>query len=209
MKPILNLAALERAILQTDPFEFLIEPNAINSEAIDPLNQDYPEIDQPANYSIKNLPYGPTFAQLVNELNSAEFEDYIERKFSVNLQQTFKTITVRKFSEPSDGNIHTDHWSKVITVLIYFNKSWSQSGGKLRLLKSKNDIEDYAAEVNPMGGALIAFKRSDRSFHGYKAFEGERRILQINWVRNDMLARYAQQLARFGTHTAKQISRWF
>ena len=209
MQSVLDFAVLEHSVLQTDPFEFMIEPNAIKSETLDMLNQDYPEIDKPANYSIKNLPYGPSFSKLIGELNSEEFEDFIERKFNINLQDTYKTITVRKYSEPSDGNIHTDHWSKVITVLIYFNKSWTQSGGKLRLLRSKNDIEDYAAEVNPMGGALIAFKRSENSFHGYKAFDGERRILQINWVRNDALARYAQQFARLGTHTAKRIFRWF
>lgn len=131
----------------------------------------------------------------------------MERKFGVSLDNTTKTVTVRKYSEMSDGNIHTDHWSKVITVLLYFNEQWDQPGGKLRLLRSNTDIEDYAAEATPVGGTLLAFRRSHNSFHGYKRFEGERRMVQVNWVKSGRLAWYAQQLARLGTHTGKRLLR--
>jgi Rps23 Pro-64 3,4-dihydroxylase Tpa1-like proline 4-hydroxylase len=125
----------------------------------------------------------------------------------VDLSDTEKTITVRRYSEMSDGNIHTDHWSKVITVLLYFNPEWHQEGGKLRLLRSKTDIDDFVAEVTPAGGTLLGFKRSDKSFHGYKRFEGERRMVQVNWVRSGPVARQAQRLARLGTHTGKRLLR--
>jgi len=31
-------------------------------------------------------------------------------------------------------------------------------------------------------GTLLAFRRSDNSFHGHKSFVGERRVIQFNWV---------------------------
>jgi SM-20-related protein len=203
----LNIAAFEKTPLQRDPFNFLIAQGVMSPETLVRVNQDYPAIEKPANFKPQDLHYGPAFQQLLDELNGAEFQAAVERKFGVDLADTQKTITVRRYSELSDGNIHTDHWSKVITVLLYFNPEWTQEGGKLRLLRSKTDIEDYAAEATPIGGTLLAFRRSNNSFHGYKRFEGERRMVQVNWVRASRIAWYAQQLARFGTHTGKRLLR--
>ena len=204
---LLNLAAFETTPLQRDPFHFLIAHGVISPQTLAQLNQDYPAIDIPANFKPQDLQYGPAFQQLLDELDSPEFQAAVERKFGVSLANTEKTITVRKYSEMSDGNIHTDHWSKVITVLVYFNPEWTQEGGKLRLLRSKTDIEDFAAEATPIGGTLLAFRRSNNSFHGYKRFEGERRMVQVNWVRAGRIAWYAQQLARLSTHTGKRLLR--
>jgi Rps23 Pro-64 3,4-dihydroxylase Tpa1-like proline 4-hydroxylase len=204
---LLNVAAFETTPLQHDPFDFLIADGAMSPETLAQVNKDYPAIDLPANFRPEDLQYGPAFGQLLEELDSPEFQAAVERKFDVSLANTEKTITVRKYSELSDGNIHTDHWSKVITVLVYFNPEWTQEGGKLRMLRSKTDIEDYAAEATPVGGTLLAFRRSNRSFHGYKRFQGERRMVQVNWIRSGRLAWYAQQLARLGTHTGKRLLR--
>lgn len=204
---LLNIAAFENTPLQHDPFDFLIVQNVMSADALERINQDYPAIDIPANFKPEDLQYGPAFRQLLDEIDSPVFQAAMERKFGVNLDDTEKTITVRKYSEMSDGNIHTDHWSKIITVLIYFNREWTQEGGRLRLLRSRTDIEDYVAEATPVGGTLLAFRRSNKSFHGYKRYKGERRMLQINWVKSGRIAWYAQQLARLGTHTGKRLLR--
>ncbi len=206
---ILQLAVFDNAPLQQDPYDFLVVKEAIRPEALEALNRDYPEIDKPANYSPEDLEYGPAFEQLLDELDSAEFEQRVEKKFGVDLSGAIKTITVRKFSEPSDGNIHPDHWSKIITLLVYFNPEWTQDGGRFRVLRSATDIEDYAAEVPPLGGTILAFHRCDHSYHGYKRFKGERRMVQMSWVKPSRFAWYAQQLARFGTHSFKRLERIF
>jgi len=204
---LLDFDAVENTPVQSDPFNFMVAKNVIPQAMLAQVNEDYPHIDIPANFKPENLTYGPSFAQVLEDLDSPEFERLIERKFDFDLRQTTKSVTVRKLSEPSDGNIHTDHWSKVITVLLYFNPEWHQEGGRLRMLRGKHDIEDYAAEVVPEGGTLLAFKRSNKSFHGYKQFDGERRMVQVNWVRSDPLALQAQRLSRLGTHTGKRILR--
>jgi SM-20-related protein len=142
MMSLLNLAAVDRAELQRDPFDFLVVRDAIEPEALASLNRDYPLIDKPANYAPDDLRYGPRFGKLLEELDSPEFERRVAAKFDVDLAGTRKTITVRRFSEPSDGHIHTDHWSKIITLLVYFNLSWDQEGGRLRMLRCGDDIED-------------------------------------------------------------------
>ncbi len=204
---LLNLAAFDNTPLQHDPFDFLIAEGVMSDENLDRVNQDYPAIDLPANFKPEDLEYGPVFQQLLDEVESEEFQAAVENKFGIDLRATVKTITVRKYSEISDGNIHTDHPSKIMTVLIYFTRAWAQEGGRLRMLRSKTDIENYAAEAIPVGGTLLAFRRSNKSYHGYKQFEGERRMLQVNWVKSSRLAWYAQQLSRFGTHTGKRLLR--
>ncbi len=206
---VLNLAAFDNTPLNRDPFDFIVVKDAIGSESIAALNRDYPHIDKPANYDPRDLEYGPSFSHLLDELDSPEFEQHIATKFGVDLGGAIKTITVRKFSEPSDGHIHTDHWSKIITLLVYFNPEWEQEGGRLRFLRSNRDIEDYSAEVAPLGGTVLAFRRCDTSWHGYKRFEGERRMIQMSWVKPGRIAWYAQQTARFFTHSAKRLGRLF
>jgi SM-20-related protein len=206
---VLNLAALVRAPLRHDPFDFLVVRDAIEPKTIEALNQDYPQIDKPANYAPEDLRYGPRFGQLLEELDSPEFERCVAGKFEVDLTGARKTITVRRYSEPSDGHIHTDHWSKIITLLVYFNPTWDQEGGRLRMLRSPDDIEDFSAEVAPLAGTVLAFRRSGRSWHGYKCFDGERRMIQMSWVKPNRYAWYAQQGARLLTHSLKRVARVF
>jgi hypothetical protein len=72
----------------------------------------------------------------------------------------------------------------------------------LRLLRTKN-IEDAAAEVVPAKGNLIAFLRSDHSWHGHLPFSGERRVVQFNWVvnkRNQTIVRLRHRLSASVKH---------
>jgi Rps23 Pro-64 3,4-dihydroxylase Tpa1-like proline 4-hydroxylase len=88
-----------------------------------------------------------------------------------------------------DGNIHNDSRSKKITVLIYFNDTWTQKGGQLRINKAIDKMDDYYVEVPPVRGNLIAFRRNDHSFHGFPSAEGERRTLQMYWVEPERLSK--------------------
>ena len=129
----------------------------------------------------------------------------IGAKFGIDLDGLDTSITVRRFAEASDGNIHTDSWTKAVTMLIYFNEEWTSETGALRMLRSATDIEDYAAEVPPLAGTMLAFKRDEKSFHGHKRFEGERRMLQMSWVRPSKTASLALRVKRLTTRAAKHL----
>ena len=116
------------------------------------------------------------------------FRNAIEEKFNVDLTSRPTMYTVRGFCRARDGKIHTDSKTKIITVLIYMNEHWQADAGRLRLLRSADDLEDYVAEVPPNGGTLLAFKRADNSWHGHKPFIGVRRVVQLNWVVNHRIA---------------------
>ena len=81
-------------------------------------------------------------------------------------------------------------------MLLYFNEEWPHHGGQLRMLRSATDLEDYAAEVLPAGGNMLAFRRSDNSFHGHKSFVGERRILQLSFARPSVLVDTQRRIGR-------------
>ncbi|MEZ5573543.1 MAG: 2OG-Fe(II) oxygenase [Halioglobus sp.] len=202
---LINIDALRATPLQTDPFDYLVVPGFLGADALSRVNNDYPAIDTAANHALENLSYGASFAALMEELRGAAVATALGEKFDMDLASLPTTVTVRKFCERTDGNIHTDHKSKVITVLVYFNEQWEHAEGQLRLLRSKDDIDNFAVQVPPLGGTLLAFRRTDHSWHGHTRYVGERRMIQINYLDQSPLAIAAQRISRFGTHFMKNV----
>lgn len=167
---------------QRAPFEFLTVPAFVSGDKLAAVNQDFPKLEKAGNFPIEELAYGPSFAAFIEELRGPEFRTMVERKFDIRLEGLEARITIRGYADPTDGEIHTDIRSKVLTGLIYLNESWESSGGRLRLLRNAHDFEDYIAEVPPIGGTLLMFKRAENSWHGHKPFSGVRRTIQINWI---------------------------
>jgi hypothetical protein len=179
---ILDFPAFRATALQREPFDHLIVPGFIRPATRDAINADYPRIGSPGSFPVGELTYGPAFARLLEAIEGPEMRAAFEEKFGLDLAGRPTMVTVRGRCGPRDGNIHTDAVSKLITVLIYMNSRWEESGGRLRLLRSADDLEDVIVEVPPVEGTLVAFRRSRNSFHGHKPFLGPRRVVQLNWV---------------------------
>jgi len=180
-----DLAKFQSTPLVKAPFAYLVVPGFVRPEGCAAINADYPAITQTGSFPVDQLSYGSGFKELVDELGSDEFRAAFERKFGLDLGGRPHTITVRGRCSPKDGRIHTDTESKIITILIYMNPEWEHSGGRLRLLKSADNLDDMIMEVPPAAGTLLAFRRSDNSWHGHKSFSGERRVIQFNWVTSE------------------------
>jgi SM-20-related protein len=180
-----DMAALKAALLTTEPFSYFVVPGFVRPEACADINRDYPKIAEAGSFPAAQLTYGPSFREFLDELAAEEFRKAFEEKFGLNLSGRPHTITVRGQCSPRDGRIHTDTKSKIITILIYMNSEWEHPGGRLRLLKSSASLDDPLMEAPPVAGTLLAFKRSDNSWHGHKPFSGERRVIQFNWVTSE------------------------
>ena len=178
----LDLAAFRAAPLTREPFPYLVLPGFVRTEALAPIHADYPRISHPGSFPVQELKYGPAFAALLKTLTGPEVRAAFEEKFGLDLAGRPTMVTVRGRCGTRDGKIHTDAVTKIITVLLYLNPRWEDGGGRLRLLRSPDDIEDVLIEVPPVEGTLVAFRRSDNSYHGHKPFVGPRRVLQLNWV---------------------------
>ena len=136
----------------------------------------------PAPFPLPTLKYGPAFAQFMTAIQGPEFTRAVERKLGVDLKGRPTMVTARGVSAARDGQIHTDSRTKLITVLIYMNNAWEAKTGRLRLLRGPDNLEDVIAEVPPDEGTLLIFKNEPNAWHGFHAFEGPRRVIQLNWV---------------------------
>ena len=194
--PLIDLTAFSHAALKHEPYKYVIAPNFVPVDALMQIERDFPRITSAGSFPLASVKGGKAFEQLIEAIEAPEMRRAIEEKFSIDLTGRPTMITVRGRSRPRDGQIHTDSESKLITVLIYLNREWTQPGGRLRLLRDKTNLEDYAAEVEPTGGTLLAFERSARSFHGHLPCEGVRRSVQLNWVRDQSVV--AHQYRRHG-----------
>ena len=181
----LDMAAFRATQRESEPFEYLVVPGFVRADACARINADYPTISQRGSFPVSQLAFGPAFQEFLDELESDEFRTAFQEKFNIDLTGRPTTITVRGQCSSKDGQIHTDSLSKIITVLIYMNPAWEESGGRLRLLRSGDDLDDVIAEVPPNEGTMLAFRRADNSWHGHKPFSGPRRAIQFNWVTSE------------------------
>lgn len=182
---MLDLEAIRRTVAVEDPFPFFVARGVLDARRLDTIANDFPHIAQPGVWPLETLSYGPAFAALVEAVRDPALERLIGAKLGVDLAELPLMITVRGQCQRKDGRIHTDSTDKVATCLLYLNGSdWPAEGGRLRLLASSDDIDDVIAEVPPDGGTLVAFRRTDNSWHGHLPFEGPRRYVMFNWVRS-------------------------
>ena len=185
MPEYLRLDDFRATPLMREPFQHLIVSGFVGPAALKAINADYPKISTPGSFPVDQVSFGPAFQTMLDELESEEFREAFEEKFGLDLAGRPTVTTVRGRCDARDGKIHTNSTSKIITVLIYMNESWEQAGGRLRLLRSADNLNDIISEVPPVAGTLLAFKRSDNSWHGHEPFAGERRVIQFNWLTSE------------------------
>ncbi len=202
----LDLAAFRSTPLTHEPFPYLIVPHFVRPVALAAINADYPTIQSPGSFPVAGLTFGSGFQYLLDELRGSAFRAACEEKFAIDLSGRPDMITVRGRCGTRDGNIHTDGATKILTVLIYMNPTWEQSGGRLRLLRSPHDLDDVIVEIPPAEGTLLVFRRTENSWHGHKPFVGPRRVVQFNWVTSQAVERRERYRHRVSALVKKTLS---
>ncbi len=185
----IDLALFERAPLQTDPFPYIVVPGFVPASSCAALSAAYPRIDGPGSFPVADLRFGPAFREFLDDIRGPTMRAAFARKFGIDLTGHPTMVTVRGRAQPKDGSIHTDTASKLITVLVYMNEAWEAPGGRLRLLRSPDNLEDVVAEVPPQAGTLLAFRVTRNSWHGHAPANGPRRVVQLNWVESEAVVR--------------------
>lgn len=182
---MLNLAAIDKAGVSHDPFDFLLAPGVLAPSDLAAVRQDFPAIHHPGLFPPEALRFGPAFAELLDQLSSPEFAATLGRKFDLDLTGRPRMVTIRGQTQSRDGRIHADSNDKILTCLLYLNGEWDLGGGRLRFLRDGHDLENYVAEIPPHGGSFAAFRVTANSWHGHAPFVGARRSIMINWLRDD------------------------
>jgi hypothetical protein len=180
-------------------------PNFVRPDALAAIRRDYPDIKGGGPVEPHEIEAGPGFEAMVRALGGTEVAEIFAKKFGNDILGTPTVFKIRKYEVPTGGYIHTDSRSKLVSVLIYFNAEWPAEGGRFRVLRSGTDMDDYAEEILPLDGTLVAFRRCDHSYHGYKPYEGERRMIQMNYVDPAKLEKPDRGIGRRASKLVKSL----
>jgi SM-20-related protein len=191
-QPSIDIGALRRTAVQSAPFPYLIVPGFVRAQALAQIGTDFPKISQAGSFPLPTLRYGPAFAAFIRDLESDALRDAVGEKLKIDLAVSPSMITVRGMSRAADGKIHTDSKSKLVTALLYMNDAWESPKGRLRLVRSRDDLDDVIAEVPPDAGTLLLFRNQDNAWHGFEPYSGPRRVVQLNWVTSASVVRREQ-----------------
>ena len=203
---MLDFARLDAANVTDEPFAFTIVPGFVAPEYRDAIDTDYPRIERHGSFPLPSLSYGPAFAAMIGELTGPTMRAIVARKFEIDLESHPVMVTVRGQCTARDGHIHTDSTTKLITMLLYTNRSWECASARLRLLRSPDDLEDYAAEVPAEESTLVIFRNGPKAWHGFAPFRGQRRVIQVNWVSDASVVTREQARHRVSAFFKRLIS---
>ena len=182
---MLDFGRIAAAPVVHSPFSYFTAGPVLDRPALGGVTADFPYLMGPGLYPLSDLSYGGAFARLVEDIETPELRRLMEEKFDIDLSDKPLMVTVRGFCQRKDGRIHVDSTDKLVTCLLYLNApSWPERSGRLRLLRGPDSLDDMIAEIPPDGGTLLAFRRSDNSWHGHAPFEGERRAIMFNWMKS-------------------------
>ena len=155
---IADLNAVRSTPACNDPYPHMIVPGFLNTANAANVIADYPAIDVGGVYLPDAAPHGEATAQLLADLDGDAVRNLVGEKLGIDLSGRPALVTLRSRCRMRDGRIHSDSTYKLATLLLYLNEPWDPPGGRLRILRSQNDIEDSAAEVPPTAGTLVAFQ---------------------------------------------------
>ncbi|ASG22126.1 2OG-Fe(II) oxygenase [Nitrospirillum viridazoti] len=184
---VLNLDGLRAQRPATEPFPHLVMTGFIAPVVAVTARHDFPDsphgglVPAPSRAELERGDLDG-FTRLLAALTAPETTQAFAETFGLDLDPDALMVTVRSRCVPKDGRIHTDSVTKRLTALLYLNDTWTAPGGRLRLLRSADNMEDMLAEVLPLDGTLVAFRRTDNSFHGHKPHDGVRRYIMLNWM---------------------------
>ncbi|MGD0189529.1 MAG: 2OG-Fe(II) oxygenase [Rhizomicrobium sp.] len=203
---MLDFDRLALAGIANEPFPYVIVPGFVRSEARPAIESDFPAIARSGSFPLQSLSFGPAFASLIERLSGNDMRSMIAKKFDLELDGKPVMVTVRGMCTARDGHIHTDSTSKLVTVLLYINRSWECASARLRLLRSPDNLEDFAAEVPPEEGTLVVFKNGPKAWHGFAPFHGQRRVIQVNWVTDESVVSRENARHRFSAFFKRLLS---
>jgi len=190
---VLDLAALRAAPVATDPFVHVVVPNFVPPDSLRAVVAELPTLAKRGSIPPSALSLGPLARAMVADMQGPEMRAAIAEKLGLNLDDAPSMLTLRGWTDERDGRIHVDSRAKRVTILLYLNPDtadWANHEGCLRLLRGPADLEDFAVEVPPVHGTLLAFPNGPTTWHGHRQFIGRRYTIQLNYMTTDGMARY-------------------
>lgn len=203
---LLNFIGIKNNKINTVPFSWGVIDNIFcSSKKANDLYSIFPKkgfnyvekSDSHKNYSMYNLEVVKNNKIIIENMNfidnewknlildilSIEYKNLMEEYSSVSLDNTSIDIIFWKYDNGCWLDSHLDKESKILTHILYFNKSWNKNyGGNLLILNSDN-IDDIYEKVPPTLNTSGVICRGKNSWHAVEKVKVsnliERQSLQI------------------------------
>lgn len=102
---------------------------------------------------------------LASDLLSLDYRAAMSALTGYDLTKMPMEVNVCHYGPGGNLDAHKDLPEKIVTHVLYFNRSWNPAdGGCLTILRSA-DLSDVAAEISPIVGYSSVLVRSDNSWH--------------------------------------------
>jgi hypothetical protein len=194
LKPGIDLRydRLQSTPVATDPYPHVVVPDFVPPDELRTIVQALPPMSSGGSFPPASLRLQPVVQALVRELEGPQLRQAIAEKFGLDLGSAPTMLTLRGRTREKDGRIHRDSTAKRVTILLYLNpesESWARREGCLRLLRTPDNIEDFAVEVPPVNGTLLAFPNGETTWHGHRQYVGRRYAIQLNYMADGPKAR--------------------
>ena len=192
MQSLLDYAALEVAPLTQEPFPHVVVQDFVPPAALARVYAGLPRMTRGGSFPPEALRAGVDARAMMEELEGPRLRQAIAAKLGMDLAEAPTMLTARLYTREKDGQIHTDSSAKRVTVLLYLNpeqEAFDKQEGCLRLLRSPNNLEDFAVEIPPTRGTLLIFPNGPTTWHGHRTYVGPRHSVQLNYMTNDASAR--------------------
>jgi SM-20-related protein len=183
-----------------DPFPHLVVPGFVPPDGLRQVLAALPPLNKRGSFPPESVRMGPAARDLIQQMEGEHLRDLIAGRFGLDLAGAPTMLTLRGWTSERDGRIHCDSTAKRVTALLYLNpetEAFERREGCLRLLRGPADLEDYAVEVPPVNGTLLAFPNGPAAWHGHRRFVGQRYSIQLNYMTTDTKARSELRRHRF------------
>jgi SM-20-related protein len=187
MSPVIDLARIEEEVLQSRPYGWAAIDRLFEADDAEALAATFPRDnfapiagqggEKDYRYDARPLiAMGAETVSRPEELSEAWLrlaQDLLSHAYRAALSSLTGCplvgmpveVNMFHYGPGSCLGPHVDLPEKIVTHVLYFNRSWDRrDGGCLSILRSR-DPADRAAEVVPIVGASAVLVRSEKSFH--------------------------------------------
>ena len=188
---MLNFELIKKAEINSEFFPFFtVQDVFLNKQDHKKIAVDFPNLNKGGSFPSSSVSYRESIQSLLDCLEGDQMRYILENKFKIDLKDKPVVSTFRGYSRIKDGRIHSDSKTKIITVLLYLNEKWDESTGLLRMLKEKDNIDNYITEIPASMGSMVAFKVTNDCWHGFIPYEGKRCSIQLNYLYKEALSKH-------------------
>ncbi len=171
------------------PFHYAMFENFFKQDVANLIHENYPDIkdgkwdgttyvDQKNKFQKHSFDKGSIFYDVFNEMNSAEFLDWLEKFTGIDQLQGDEELFGGGLHQSIAGaflNVHVDYnihpktkFHRRLNVIVYMNKQWHDDyEGHLELWNLSDKKKELLAKYSPEFNRCVIFETNEISFHGH------------------------------------------